>query len=49
MTFYGDGSKIAKTDNIKIRFEIDLEPPDYATFEYKEIWIPRHPIMYIKY
>ena len=40
INFYGDGSKIAKTENIKIRFEIDLEPPDYATFEHKEIWIP---------
>ena len=37
--FYGY-EKIAKTDNIKIRLEVDITPPDYAGFEYRNMWTP---------
>ena len=37
--FYGY-EKIAKTDNIKIRLEVDINPPDYAGFEYRNMWTP---------
>ena len=39
MKFY-KCDKIAKTDNIKIRLEVDITPPDYAGFEYRDLWTP---------
>ena len=39
MNFY-ECEKIAKTDNIKIRLEVDITPPDYAGFEYRDMWTP---------